>query len=79
MREVYVARRFPVPARRWNTSPFHPPRRASAQASPWLTADYWFSYGKGSLYGLEGGCNVFFRYDFERKKQVFDKVDLWGV
>lgn len=43
-------------------------------------ADYWFSYEKRSLtYSLEGGCNVFFRYDCERKAHVLDRVDLWGV
>ena len=31
-------------------------------------ADYWFSYEKRSLtYSLEGGCNVFFRYDCKRR------------
>lgn len=43
-------------------------------------ADYWFSYEKRALtYSLEGGCNVFFRYDCERKAHVLDRVDLWGV
>ena len=43
-------------------------------------ADYWFSSEKRSLtYSLEGGCNVFFRYDCEKKMFVLDKVDLWGV
>ena len=43
-------------------------------------ADYWFSYEKRSLnYSLEGGCNVFFRYDCEQKAHVLDRVDLWGV
>jgi len=42
--------------------------------------DYWFSYEKRALnYSLEGGCNVFFRYDCELKKHVIDKVDLGGV
>jgi hypothetical protein len=43
-------------------------------------AEYWFSYEKRALtYSLEGGCNVFFRYDCERKVHVLDRVDLWGV
>ena len=43
-------------------------------------ADYWFSYEKRALiYGLEGGCIVFFRYDCEQKVHVIDKVDLWGI
>jgi hypothetical protein len=43
-------------------------------------ADYWFSYEKRALnYSLEGGCNVYFRYDCEQKLYVFDRVDLWGV
>jgi hypothetical protein len=43
-------------------------------------ADYWFSYEKRALtFSLEGGCNVFFRYDCEQRVHVIDKVDLWGV
>jgi len=42
--------------------------------------DYWFSYAKRSTYfSLEGGCNVFFRYDCDQKVHVIEKVDLWGV
>ena len=43
-------------------------------------ADYWFSYEKRSLnFSLEGGCNVYFRFDCEQKLHVIDRVDLWGV
>lgn len=43
-------------------------------------ADYWFSYEKRSLnFSLEGGCNVYFRYDCAQKLHVIDRVDLWGV
>jgi len=43
-------------------------------------ADYWIRYEKLTLsFGLEGGCNVFFRYDCEQKTYAIDKIDLWGI
>lgn len=42
--------------------------------------DYWFSFEKrAATYSVEGGCNVFFRYDCEQKVHVIEKVELWGV